>query len=140
VRRWSVYAIAGIAVVAVAAPGVSDRDSFPLSNYPMFSYDRGRITSFDTAVGVDEQGRLSRLSPEEIAGGYEPMLAAETVSKAVRNGTADGLCSEIAARTRDDDVVRIEVVTETYDTVRWFDGEESPLDRTVHAACEVPTP
>jgi hypothetical protein len=132
-----VYAISGIAVAAVALPGFSDKDSFPLSNYPMFSYDRGRVNALDTAVGITAAGEQERLTPEVIAGGYEVIHAARTVSKAIRSGDAPALCAEIAARSGDDDIVRIEVVTETYDTIRWFDGDETPVDRVVHASCEV---
>jgi hypothetical protein len=131
-----VYAVSAGAVLAVAAPGVSDRDSFPLSNYPMFSYDRGRVTALDTAVGVTADGTQERLSPEVIAGGYEVVHASQTVSKAIRAGDAAGLCGEVAARAAGDGLVRIEVVTETYDTIRWFDGDETPLRRVVHASCE----
>jgi hypothetical protein len=136
-RRWVAYGITLIAVVAVALPGFTDRDSFPLSNYPMFSNDRGRINAFDTAVGVDVGGNVERLSPRRISGSYEVIHAASTVSKAIRAGDADGLCREIAARSRGHGLVRIEVVTETYDAVRWFEGDETPLARRVHARCEV---
>ena len=136
-RRWVAYGISLVAVAAVALPGFTDRDSFPLSNYPMFSNDRGRVTAFDTAVGVDTDGNVERLSPRRISGSYEVIHAASTVSKAIRIGDADGLCREIAERARDDGLMRIEVVTETYDTVRWFEGDETPIARRVHARCEV---
>jgi hypothetical protein len=132
-----VYALAAAAVVAVALPGVSDDDSFPLSNYPMFSVDRGEVNEFDTAIGLTSGGERRLLSPEEIAGGYEVIHAAYTVSKAIRSNDAAGLCDEIAARVHDDDVVRVEVVTETYDTIAWFEGDETPIARTVHADCAV---
>jgi hypothetical protein len=130
-----VYGITIVAIAAVALPGLTDDDSFPLSNYPMFSYDRGRVTSFDTAVGITEDGEIERLSPSIIAGGYEVIHAAETVTKAVQSGEAADLCDEIARRAGDD-YDRIEVVTETYDTVRWFDGDETPIRRVLHATCE----
>jgi hypothetical protein len=132
-----VYALGGLAVAAVALPGFTDKDSFPLSNYPMFSYDLGRVRPIDTAVGVTDDGEQERLSPEVIAGGYEVIHASRTVSKAIRAGDADALCNEIATRAGTE-FTRIEVVTETYDTVRWFGGDETPLDRVVHASCEVP--
>jgi hypothetical protein len=136
-RRWVAYGISLLAVAAVALPGFTDRDSFPLSNYPMFSNDRSRITAFDTAVGVDADGEVERLSPLRISGSFEVIHAASTVTKAIRTGDADSLCREIAARARHDGLVRIEVVTETYDTVRWFEGDETPIARRVHARCEV---
>lgn len=132
------YGITIVAVVAVALPGFTDRDSFPLSNYPMFSYDRGRVTAFDTAVGVRADGSTERLSPQLIGGGYEVIHAAQTVTKAIRAGDAASLCTEIAARAAGEAYATIEVVTERYDTVGWFEGDETPIDRRVHASCEVP--
>ena len=32
----------------------------------------------------------------------------------------------------------LQVVTERYDTLRWFEGYHVPVNRTVHAQCEVP--
>ncbi|HEX7097509.1 MAG TPA: hypothetical protein VF183_16615 [Acidimicrobiales bacterium] len=136
-RRLVAYGTALVAIVAVALPAFTDRDSFPLSNYPMFSYDRGRVASFDTALGVLADGSTERLSPRLIGGGYEVIHAAQTVSKAIRAGDAEGLCAEIAARAAGDDFVAIQVVTERYDTIRWFEGDETPIDRRVHATCEV---
>jgi hypothetical protein len=103
----------------------------------MFSYDLGRVRPIDTAVGITDDGQQERLSPEIIAGGYEVIHASRTVSKAISSGDAPGLCAEIAARAGTD-YAAIEVVTETYDTVAWFGGDETPLDRVVHARCEVP--
>ena len=33
-------------------------------------------------------------------------------------------------------VVAVEIVTETYDVIAYFDGDREPLARTVHARCE----
>jgi hypothetical protein len=136
-RRWVAYGITLVAVAAVALPGFTDRDSFPLSNYPMFSSDRGRVAAFDTAVGIAPDGEVERLSPRRISGSYEVIHAASTVSKAIRAGDAPRLCREIAARAVGDGLAHVEVVTETYDTVRWFEGDEVPVARTLHARCEV---
>ena len=119
------------------APAVRDRDGFPLSTYPMFSYDRGRIADIDTAVGIDSSGTTRRLSPELIAGGSEVIHAAATVSKSISRGDTLELCNEIAARARGRDLVSIEVVTERYDVIDWFADDEQPLNVTVHARCEV---
>ena len=137
-RRWVAYLVTAVALAAVALPGFTDRDSFPLSNYPMFSWNRGQVASFDTAVGVEADGTIERLSPRRISGSYEVIHAASTVTKAIRSGDTDALCREIAARAADDGFAHIEVVTETYDTIRWFEGDQTPLRRTVHARCEAP--
>jgi len=70
-RAWA-YIVSGCAVVLVFSPVLrpSQRDSYPLSTYPMFSYERGRESALPTAVGVTADGTIRRLSPELISGGY----------------------------------------------------------------------
>jgi hypothetical protein len=135
-RRWTAYASALVAVVAVLAPAVSARDSFPLSNYPMFSHGRPRIVHIDTAVGIDTEGRRVRLSPSEIAGGVEVIRAGATVSKSIARGDVGDLCREITTRVDRAGVTSIQVVTERHDAVEWFRGAKQPLGLVVHASCE----
>jgi hypothetical protein len=134
-RRWTAYASGLVAMVAVLAPVVSDRDGFPLSNYPMFAYGRPRIVHIDTAVGIDETGRRVRLSPAEIAGGVEVIRAGATVSKSIARGDVGDLCREITTRVDRAGVTTIEVVTERHDAIAWFRGAKQPLDVVVHASC-----
>jgi len=56
------------------------------------------------------------------------------VRRAISAGQADELCQEIAERLDTDGLV--EVVTESYAVVAWFDGENEPAQRVVHATCE----
>ena len=138
-RAWA-YIVSGCAVVLVFSPVLrpSQRDSYPLSTYPMFSYERGRESALPTAVGVTADGTIRRLSPELISGGYEPIRAFATVEASIDNGDTDVLCTEIAERTaaqRSTDVVVIEVVTEVHDVIAWFDGQKEPQQRIVHARC-----
>ena len=65
--------------------------------------------------------------------------AASVVTTAIVDGRADELCTEIAGRVgwRAADAAAVEVVTERYDAVRWFDGERTPVERVVHARCPV---
>jgi hypothetical protein len=129
-------AIALVALVAAPLAVGTAYDSFPLSTYPMFAGDRARVASVATVVGVGPDG-VERLSSQEIGGTDEPMLAAETVARAVARGQADALCAEVARRVRaGHGADRLEVVTERYDTLAWFDGGHEPLERTVHASCE----
>src|SRR5688572_21582308 len=138
-RAWAyVVSVAVLALVFSPVLRPSQRDSFPLSTYPMFSYDRGRESALPTAVGVTVEGQLRRLSPELISGGYEPVRAFATVEASIANGDTPELCREIAARTsrsRSTDLVAIEVVTEVHDVVAWFEGQEEPSQRIVHARC-----
>ena len=125
-------------VVVAPALRPTPRDGFPLSTYPMFASDRGREATVVTAVGVEDGGGVARLDPETIADTDEVMLAAATVRRAVAGGTADRLCAEIAARLAGTAVQAVEIRTEAYDSVAYFDGETDPLAVTVHDRCGVP--
>lgn len=128
-------AFAAVAIVGVV-PFVLQRDSFPLSDYPMFSRPRSTTESVDTAVLVEIGGTVRRLSPTQISGNDEVIIAAVNVTDAIRNGNANELCDEIASRL--DDGGTVEVVTEVFDALEWYEGRRTPLARTVHATCEVP--
>ena len=137
-RAWAyVVSVAVLALVFSPVLRPSQRDSYPLSTYPMFSYNRSRESALPTAVGVTLEGQIRRLSPELISGGYEPVRAFATVEASIENGDTAELCEEIAERTvkSRDDLVAIEVVTEVHDVVGWFDGDKEPSQRVVHARC-----
>jgi len=140
-RAWAyVVSVAALALVFSPVLRPSQRDSYPLSTYPMFSYDRGRESALPTAVGVTGEGQLRRLSPELISGGYEPVRAFATVEASIANGDTPELCLEIAERaskSRASDLVAIEVVTEVHDVVAWFEGQKEPSQRIVHARCPI---
>ena len=140
VPRWrSLGALISIVVVIGVVPLALDRDSFPLSTYPMFSTRRSSAEAVDTVVLVDATGTDHRLSPSQIAATDEIILATVTVSNAIRSERADLLCADVAARVRDDAApdVAVEVVTLRYDALDWYDGERTPIDRVVHARCQV---
>ena len=139
-RRGWAYVVSVSALAAVFSPVLrpSQRDSYPLSTYPMFSNDLGRESALATAVGVTIDGQVRRLSPELISGGYEPVRAYTTVEASIANGDTADLCREIAeraAKSRATDVIAIEVVTEVHDVVAWFEGDKVPVQRIVHARC-----
>jgi hypothetical protein len=141
-RAWAyVVSVAALALVFSPVLRPSQRDSYPLSTYPMFSYNRGRESALPTAVGVTLGGQVRRLSPELISGGYEPVRAFATVEASIGKGDTAELCEEIAERTvkNRDDLVAIEVVTEVHDVVAWFDGHKEPSQRIVHARCPLDT-
>jgi hypothetical protein len=138
-QRWRAWAAAGLAVVVVGAvPFVLDRDSFPLSTFPMFAADIDRTQSVDTAVALAADGTTIRLTPDQIAGTTVVNQAASVVTTAIVGGRAGELCAAIAGRLAGrPGPVAVEVVTERYDAVRWFDGDRTPVDRVVHARCAV---
>jgi hypothetical protein len=138
-QRWRAWAAAGLAVVVVGAvPFVLDRDSFPLSTFPMFAAEIDRTQAVDTAVAVGADGAVTRLTPAEIGGTTVVNQAASVVTTAIVGGRAAELCATIAERLAGESgPVTVEVVTERYDAVRWFDGDRTPVERVVHARCPV---
>lgn len=128
-------AFSALMVLAVAAPVLSSpyRDSFPLSTYPMFSIARPQQTTVDSVVGFDITGTELALHPDDIGGTREVIQAAATISRAISRGEAEALCREVLSNV--DEAVLIEVVTETFDVIAYFDEDEEPLQRVVHARC-----
>lgn len=148
--RSAVLAATVTAILAalVLAPAVAfpDGDDFPLSPYAMFARNRGSTSSLATVVGLDADGEARRLSPRLVNGTAEVVQASAVVAREVAAGHAERLCAEVAGRVGAagpsaapgrSPLVAVEVVTETFDAVAWFDGEQEPLRRTVHASCAV---
>lgn len=136
--------VAIVAVLAVLWPLGREltEDSFPLSNFPMFTHDPPRTTGFARAIGVTVEGGDVVLSPELTGGTVEVIHAAQTVSTAIRRGEAAALCAEIAERVgRSDDAVIVDVVvvTDRFDIVEGLrSGDPEPVERVEHARCPVP--
>jgi hypothetical protein len=133
--RWLVTVAVALAVLAPAVLP-SAADGFPISTYPMFTSERGQVMALDTVVLVDGD-RRERLSPAVIGGTDEIVLAAVTVSNAIRGGPESlrRLCGEVAARV--DGPGAIEIVTETHDTVALLQDDAEPLEVRVHQSCPV---
>lgn len=140
-QRLRAWGAAGVVVIGLGVvPLALERDSFPHSTYPMFSWRRSAVTAVDTAVATGPGNERWRLDPTRLAATDEVILAAATVSRHVRAGTAAVLCDEIAERVASDGpagAAAVEVVTERFDAVAWFRGERTPLERIVHVRCEV---
>jgi hypothetical protein len=130
-------AVVGIVAIVGVVPLALDRDSFPLSTYPMFSSRRTSTETVDTAIVVDATDQISRIDPRDIAGTDEVILAAVTVSDALRDGSAGLLCDDIVTRlgTRLPEGAQVRIVTERYDAIEWYSGDRSPLSTVVHAEC-----
>jgi hypothetical protein len=138
-------AIVGVvAVGAVLVPLGRDlgADSLPLSNYPMFTARRAQVTSIERAIGIAPDGTEHVLGPELTGGTVEVIHAAQTIVDAIRAGKADELCAEIAARVAESgeaDTTEIIVVRERFDVITSLDDDNpAPVDRRIHARCEVP--
>ena len=122
---------------AVASAVVRDRDSFPLSTYPMYASARANVATLSTAVGVESGGDVRRLSLGTIARTDDPLIAESLVDRAIAADGGAALCIEIAGRVRDESIDAIEVVAERHDIVDRAAGRDSLVDRTVHARCDV---
>ncbi len=117
------------------------RDSYPLSNYPMFSGRLDAVNDVHTAVGLTPEGERQLLNPVVIGGSDEVMMAVQTVGDAIAAGRADDLCDDIAARLagRGSALAVVEVVTERHHSVDYFRGLRDPLAVEVRASCRVPS-
>jgi hypothetical protein len=138
-RRRAVLASA-VLVAAVGWPAAAslvghDGDGFPLSTYPMFSRDPGRVVEVPTVVAVDAGGAVRRLSPEQIAHTDQVIQAGVTVQQAIVAGPAAArdLCEHVAGRLSG--AASVAVVVERHDAYAWSAGRRDPLDRRRVAEC-----
>ncbi len=115
-------------------------DSFPLSNYPMFSKKRGRL-QLDQVIGVGSAG-VRPLPPRAVAN-EEVMQALVLIRRAVRGGPreAAALCRRVARNVAPlpefSDLRQIQVVTAQYEPLRYFAGSTQPESFRPHATCNV---
>lgn len=135
--------IVALVVLALVLPALFDRDSFPLSTYPMYSQTRGDVVTLATANGLSAGDDRIRLSLDLIGESDDPLIVAALVRGAVRDGSTSSaqLCREIAGRVAGSglrsEVVEVEVVTEAHDVVAHTEGRDSLEARNVHASCSV---
>lgn len=134
-RRWR-RLVTVLVLLALVSPALRDRDSFPLSTYPMYASARPQTVWFSTVVGVDDAGEEVRLSLQTVARTDDALVGQSRVASAIERGVADELCAEVAERAPEG-VARVEVVVERHDVVDRAAGRDSSLDRDVRASCEV---
>jgi hypothetical protein len=132
--RWR-WVITLVVLAAVLSPALRNRDSVPLSTYPMYATARGDVALLATAVGVDDRGATQRLSVHAIGRSQDPLIAQSLVRTAIRSGDAEALCREIASRVGEG-ITEVEVVEERHDLERYAAGDPSLIRRRVHASCE----
>ncbi len=142
--RSAVYAFSALMIAAVVSPALRDppADSFPLSDYPMFSH--GRPTprmELTHALGVRADGTRVPLPPLVSSGNREVLQSMMTIHYAVFSARRQAFCEEVAGRVAEApelrDVRAVELATSTFDAVRYFEASPAPIRRTVHARCEV---
>ncbi len=140
---WS-YVVGAAILIAVTAPltGLARGDSFPVSDYPMFSYKRDSpVASIAHAVGVTAAGDRTTLPPSAV-GTDEVMQAFETFRQAVRDGDVAlvALCRDIAARVSSHGYATVEITSDTFDAIAYLDGDRTPDSTVVHVTCHVAPP
>ena len=143
--RRAVYAFSALMIALVLSPALRDppADSFPLSDYPMFSHGRPTPDMEIThALGVRADGTRVPLPPMVAAANREVLQAMMTIHAAVFGPDRQAFCEEVATRVAAAeelrDVVSVELATSAFDAVRYFEESPRPLARRVHARCEVP--
>jgi hypothetical protein len=130
--RW-VVAGALLALVLWPATWAPPRDGFPLSSYPMFAYGRrDEVLPVNHVVEVRADGTRAPVPPRVVGNG-SVMQAAGMTGSAIRSGGAAVLCRQVAARLGR--TARLEVATDWFHVLRYFDGETAPVRRKVHATC-----
>ncbi len=128
--------------MALFVPVVRDQDSFPLSTQPMYATARDRIEWLPSARGVDgETGGELRLPMAIVAATDDPLIAESRLEQAIRLDRANELCVDIAGRVALARELRsidtVEILTERLDLVDFVAAGTEPLERRVHARCEV---
>jgi hypothetical protein len=142
-KTWA-YAFGLGICVAVAAPVLREArsDSYPLSTYPMFAYQRQK-TRLCHVDGLDRAGHRTRIPPRFIAND-EAMQAMRTVRLAVTAGSERTalLCERVANRLAQDaafaGIVRVRVIEGQFDSLSYFLGRSEPEELVVHQECVVP--
>lgn len=141
-RRWPAALLSAAVIALTLAPGFGEQDSFPLSNYPMFSSNRAQPW-ISVVVGIDAQGEQRPIPPRLVANA-EVMQAAQTIANAVKRRQAKPLCERVAARIAQEPdwqtAVAVEVQSRQFDPRTYFlsaEGRE-PLRVRKRARCPVP--
>ena len=136
-KREGRIAVTMLVTATLLAPVAFDRDSFPLSTYPMYARTRSSESTIVTAYGRTATGERL-LTPGVIGDSDDPLIVAGELRAAINAGRAPERCREIAKRASNiDGVVGIVVVTERHDTVAHTMGQTSLLSRAVHATCDM---
>lgn len=142
-RPWTVIVVTLLAVLTPLNPSWRGRekDSFPLSWYPMFSKERPEFETPTYAVGVKEDGSRVRLDVSLwTTGGFNQ--GREMLAEAVRSGVdaRTRFCERVAhaAGRKRRGVVEVRLVKGTYDRRAFFlEGDQVPLRERVLARCPV---
>ncbi len=140
-RAWCV-AVAVVVAALLPLTWPEDRDSFPITSYPMFADRLGDSSvTLHIAVGDTPEGPVPL--PSEATGHRQVTQAVKALAAAVDDGgrRPASLCAEIAAWVADSgrrDIDLVRIVTASFDGVSYFaDGARAPRIVAEHARCPV---
>lgn len=119
-------------------------DSFPLSNFPMFSRGQASpVVVVRYAVALDADGGRRHVPPVLVAN-REVLQARAVILGAVARGKAatDALCRRIAGNVAGAgvgwaDVVEVRIVTGRHDAVEYLTGRDTEGQEQILGRCEV---
>jgi hypothetical protein len=142
--RSAAWLSSALVVIAVATPGFLPRewDSFPLSNYPMFSKVRNRVETLPRALSVHKDGTQHVLSPR-VFGTDNTMQAISMLSRAVRQGdqALQALCRQLARHPDLQDptsfIEEVQIVLATYDVLQVFESAAPAIAQQTLTRCQV---
>lgn len=149
-RAAYAYVLTVAIAVACAFPILRDppRDSFPLSNYPMFSYGRpSPAMEISHVLGVHRGGQRKAL-PSSVVMSIEVLQTMVAIQQAIDRGpeATRRFCEEVAGRVVESgdeelaEVTELEVATSHFDSVAYAAGQHTPTARHVHVRCDVRRP
>jgi hypothetical protein len=146
-RKWTASLLSIAILATVLFPIVQNwqetpQDDFPLSYYPMFSFeksDRQRVTY----LVVYDKASHRFLLPYWYAGTGGMNQVRRQITKIVDRGDASRLCRSVAARVAKSEdlpsgMKEVEIVTGSFQMTRFFAGDRTPLSESVRAHCSVP--
>lgn len=121
------------------------KDSFPLSYYPMFTTFRPPEYAVSHPAAADINNKVYNL-PFTIAGSGGFNQTRRQISRSVRDGHAQLLCDNIAAKIphidlrTDAPLKSVAIITSVYNLEAYYKGEKKPLKRIVRAISKVTYP
>ena len=140
------FSLALLGAMLVPALREPPADSFPLSDYPMFSQERASPEMIlEQALAVLPDGRRRPLPSMISAENHEVLQSMMTIHREVHAGSARAraFCQAIARRVAADEefrsAVAVEIASSRFDAVAYFEGAPEPLDRVVLMRCEMPS-
>lgn len=116
----------------------NERDSFPLSTYPMFSADRAGRIVVPHVIGETLDGDRINLHYRLFGTGGLNQVRKQ-VARAVRTGRADEVAQTYAdaihARGNPQEIAEVLVVRSRFLFTDYFAGDRSPFAENIHARC-----